>query len=165
MHKTRLALLLWSGLAVAQPPDAGPMIPESEHAELAARLARTGEFNAIVGAAGAAEIARMARETPGLSDAERERLRAVGARTLERMRDRLRIRAADAYFRHFAIADLREIVAFFDSPAGRAYTAAIPAILPDLAAAMQGDDLGAEIRGDFCRETGRLCATAGRPAR
>jgi len=151
-----LILLLWAGAAAAQPPGAG-------QAALGRRLAAAGDFNAIVGAMGAAEVERIARETPGLGDAERARLREIGRATLAAGRARLLDRVGAIYARHFTAAQLRGIVAFLESPAGRAYTGALPALLPEIAAAMQGRDLGGEIRAAFCRETGKLCAAPATP--
>jgi len=146
-----LIALLWSAALAAQPP--GP-----EQAALGRRLAAAGDFNAIVGAMGAAEVERIARETPDLSDAERARLREIGAATLAAGRARLLDTVGAIYARQFSLAELRAITAFLEGPAGRAYTGALPRLLPQIAAAMQGVDLAAEIRAAFCRETGKLCA-------
>ena len=148
-----LIALLWSSFALAQQPD-------SARLALGRRLAAAGEFNTIVGAMGAAEVERLARETPDLSDAERGRLREIGAATLDRGRARLLEAVGAIYARHFTAAQLRAIAGFLESPAGRAYTGALPRMLPEIAQAMQGRDLAAEIRAAFCRETGKLCAPA-----
>ena len=66
----------------------------------------------------------------------------------------------DAYARYFTPVGLREAIDFFESPAGRAYVGALPQLLPQIAAAMQGIDLGGEVRARFCRETGKLCPAA-----
>jgi len=123
-------------------------------------MAAAGDFNAIVGAMGAAEIERLARETPDLTEAERDRLRAIGRARLAAGRARLLDAVGAIYARHFTTAQLGRIVAFLESPAGRAYTGALPRMLPEIAQAMQGHDLAAEIRAAFCRETGKLCASA-----
>ncbi|HMG48063.1 MAG TPA: DUF2059 domain-containing protein [Allosphingosinicella sp.] len=144
-----LGLLAWGGAALAQPP---------EQLALGRRMAAAGDFNAIVGAMGAAEVERLARETPDLTEAERSRLREIGRATLETGRARLLVTVGAIYARHFTAAQLAEIVAFLESPAGRAYVGALPRLLPEIAQAMQGVDLAAEIRAAFCRETGKLCA-------
>lgn len=156
MRMIGLIVLLWSGLAAAQ--ESG-----GEQAALGRRLAAAGDFNAIVGAMGAAEVERMARETPDLSEAERARLREIGGATLERGRARMLDSVGAIYARHFTGAQLREIVAFMEGPAGRAYTGALPRLLPEIAQTMQGVDLAAEIRADFCRATGKLCAAPATP--
>lgn len=146
-----LGLLAYCGAALAQPP---------AQVALGRRMAAVGDFNAIVGAMGAAEVERLARETPDLTDAERDRLRAVGRATLAAERARLLDTVGAIYARHFTAAELGRIVAFLESPAGRAYAGALPRMLPEIAQAMQGHDLAAEIRAAFCRETGKLCAAA-----
>lgn len=151
-----LTLLAWSGAALAQPPPAPA--PSAEQVALGRRMAAAGDFNAIVGAMGAAEVERLARETPDLTDAERARLREIGQATFAASRTRLLDMVGVIYARHFTAAQLTEITAFLESPAGRAYIGAFPRLLPEIAQAMQGRDLAAEIRAAFCRETGKLCA-------
>ena len=148
-----LILLLWTGAAAAGQPGA-------EQSALGRRLAAAGDFNAIVGTIGAAEVERIARETPDLSEAERARLREIGGATLAAARIRLLDRVGAIYARHFTAAQLRAIVAFLEGPAGRAYTGALPRMLPEIGQAMQGRDLAADIRAAFCRETGKLCVPA-----
>jgi hypothetical protein len=152
-----LALLACGGAAPAQPA-AAPSAPSAAQVALGRRLAAAGDLNAIVGAMGAAEVERLARETPDLSDGERDRLRAIGRATLDSGRARLLDAVGAIYARHFTAAQLGEIAGFLESPAGRAYTGALPRMLPEIAQAMQGHDLAAEIRAAFCRETGKLCA-------
>lgn len=150
-------------LAAAQPAPAAPPAPTTapaptgERATLGRRLAELGEFNAVTGAMGRAEVEAMARETPDLSDAERVRLRAVGTEVLAAGRARVLAQVGDAYARQFTLPQLRAIVAFLASPAGRAYVGALPRLLPAIAAAMQGVDLRRDVRAAFCRETGKLC--------
>lgn len=145
---------------IAQPPSApapSAIQPGPEQLALGRRMAAAGDFNAIVGAMGEAEIDRMARETPNLSAAERDRLRAVGAAELAVGRAHILDAVAIVYARHFTLDQLRAITAFLESDTGRAYTGAIPTLLPEVAAAVQGMDFGAAVRHSFCRETGKLC--------
>lgn len=148
--------------AVAQPPPppaaAAPVQPGPGQLALGRRMAAAGDFNAIVGAMGEAEIDRMARETPNLTETERDRLRAVGEAELAVGRAHILDAVAIVYARHFTIDQLRAITAFLESDTGRAYTGAIPTLLPEVAAALQGMDFGAAVRRSFCRETGKLCA-------
>jgi hypothetical protein len=148
-----LAMLAWSGAALAQAP-----APGAAQVALGRRMAAAGDFNAIVGAMGAAEVERLARETPDLSEAERARLREIGRTTFAASRARLLDTVGAIYARHFTAAQLSGITTFLESPAGRAYIGAFPRLLPEIAQAMQGLDLAAAIRAAFCRETGKLCA-------
>jgi hypothetical protein len=148
--------------AVAQTPApapaaAAPAPLSPAQAALGRRLAELGDFNAMIGAMGHAEIEGMAANTPDLTDAERARLRQVGERVLATGRARILDAVGNAYARHFSADQLRAIIAFLESPAGRAYVGALPQILPDIAAATQGIDLGRDVRAAFCRETGKLC--------
>ncbi len=155
------ALALAALLAAAQPASPPPpdlSHPEPARAALGRRLAEDGDFAAITRAMGEAEIEAMARDTPGLDAAERARLRATGQAVLAQVHGRVIARVGEAYARHFTLAQLRAIVTFLESPAGRAYVGALPQLLPQIAAAVQGVDLGGEVRARFCRETGKLCA-------
>jgi hypothetical protein len=139
-------------------PGAAPHSPlPAAQAALGRRLAELGDFNAMIGAMGHAEIEAMAANMPDLTDAERARLRQVGERVLASGRARLLGAVGDAYGRHFTAGQLRAIIAFLESPAGRAYVGALPQLLPEIAAATQGVDLGRDVRAAFCRETGKLC--------
>lgn len=136
-------------------PAPAPLPPAQ--AALGRRLAELGDFNAIIGAMGHAEIERMATNTPDLTDAERARLRQVGEAVLATGRGRALTLVGDIYAHHFTADQLTAIVAFLESPPGRAYVGALPRLLPQMAMSMQGVDLGRDIRAAFCRETGKLC--------
>ena len=161
MLPAALAAILLAAAQTAAAP-AAPQTTASapitgERAALGRRLAELGEFNAVTGAMGRAEVEAMARETPDLSDTERARLRAVGTQVLAAGRARVLAQVGNAYAREFTLQQLRAIVRFLASPAGRAYVGALPRVLPAIAAAMQGVDLHRDVRAQFCRETGKLC--------
>jgi hypothetical protein len=141
----------------AAPPAAAPAALPAAQAALGRRLAELGDFNAIVGAMGHAEIEAMATGTPDLTAAERARLRQVGEGVLASGRARMLAIVGDIYGRHFTAGPLRAIIAFLESPPGRAYVGALPQLLPRIAMAMQGVDLRRDVRAAFCRETGKLC--------
>lgn len=151
-----IAVALGHGAARAQVGAEAPA-PAIEARDLGRRLAEAGDFNAIIGSLGAAEIERIAREAPDLSDADRERLRATGRRVLDEERARMIDSVGEIYALRFGLAPLREIVAFFESPSGRTYTATLPALLPDIATVMQQRDFPSEVRATFCRETRLWC--------
>lgn len=154
------AILATTGAGAQQAP-AEPAAEAGEEAlALGRRMAEAGDFNAIIGAMGAAEIERIATEPAGLSDAERDALRATGTRVFAAQRAQLLEAVAPAYARTYAIEDLRAITGFLESPAGRAYTAGFPRLVPAIAAEMEGRDLARDVRAQFCAETGKLCEPA-----
>lgn len=153
-------LLAFAALILAAPAagqDAAPS-PDAAQLALGRRMAEAGDFNAVIGAMGTADAERVAREAPGLSDSERARLRATALRVFAEQRARLLDRLAPAYARIYPSAELQAIVAFLESPAGRAYTGGFPRLVPEIAAALEGFDLARAVRSEFCRETGKLCA-------
>jgi hypothetical protein len=141
----------------AAPPEAPPAPLPAAQAALGRRLAELGDFNAMIGAMGHGEIEALAANTPDLTGAERARLRQVGEGVLASGRARILAALGDAYGRHFTAGQLRAIIAFLESPSGRAYVGALPQLLPQIATATQGIDLGRDVRAAFCRETGKLC--------
>ena len=140
----------------AEPPPQPPVTAEA--LEWGQKLAARGDFHAVIGAMGQAQTEELVRDTPGLSAAERDRLRQVAQRRLSAMRSRLTRVVGEIYARRFSLEDLKAIVAFFESPAGRAYTGAFPRTLPEIATALQGIDFKREVLADFCRETGKGCS-------
>jgi hypothetical protein len=156
-----LALLGFGTALTAQAPAQAPAIPaptpSAAQLALGRRMAEAGDFNAIVGAMGEAQLAQLAAAEPGLDEAGRDRLRVTGRRVLAAARARLVAQVGRIYASQFTLAQLRAITAFLEGPAGRAYTGAMPRLLPEIAATMQGLDFAAETRAAFCRETGRPC--------
>lgn len=140
-------------------PASGQESPQIDPAQLALgrRLAEAGDFNAVIGAMGAAEIERMAAEAD-LDEAGKARLRETGVRVLATARAALIDRIAPIYATAYPPDQLAAIVAFLESPAGRAYTGGFPRLVPALAQALQGYDFAGEVRAAYCSETGQLCA-------
>jgi hypothetical protein len=142
---------------VANVPEPGP-----EQEALGRRLAAAGDFQAVVSTIGRGEVDRLAAAQADLTEAERARFREVGYRELNRGREELIEIVGELYARQFGANELRSIVDFFESPVGRRYTGALGGLIPQIAAAIEDRDLGADVRAAFCRETGRLCETAPR---
>lgn len=136
--------------------------PSPAQLALGRRMAEAGDFNAIIGAMGHAQAEQIAREAPDLSDAERERLRATALRVLAEQRARLLDRLAPVYARVYPPDQLAAILAFLESPAGRAYTGGFLRLVPQIAAELEGVDFARDVRAAFCRETGKLCGEAAR---
>lgn len=154
-------ILLASGAAATPPimPGPPPQPPVTAEAlEMGQRMAASGDFHAIIGAMSQAQLEEIVRETPDLSEAERARLGEIGRRHVSEIRSRLTRDVGAIYARRFSVEEMRSIVAFFESPAGRAYRNALPRMLPEIGAAMEGIDLKRDMLADFCRETGKGCA-------
>ena len=162
------AVLILAAPASAQQA-APPAVPATEapaptpaQLALGRRMAEAGDFNAVIGAMGQAQAEQIAREAPDLSDPERARLHATALRVLAEQRARLLDRLAPAYARVYPPDQLAMIVAFLESPAGRAYTGGFPRLVPEIAAELEGFDFAREVRAQFCRETRKLCAEPAR---
>jgi hypothetical protein len=143
------ALALLTSGAAAQP------VAEAE--ELGRRLAHSGDFQAIIGAAAAGEIDGIAAKHPELSANERADLAATARAEFQQARTILLGKIGPIYARHFTVEELRGIVGFFESPAGRAYTGRLLTLVPAVAAAVSGYDFKKEAGAAFCRKTGKLC--------
>lgn len=115
VYLTATALLLATPARAQEEPQ-----PDPAQLALGRRLAEAGDFNAVIGAMGAAEIERVAAEAD-LDDAGKARLRETGARVLATARAALIERVAPIYAAAYPPDQLAAIVAFLESPAGRAY--------------------------------------------
>lgn len=150
--KAALAIGMLSLLAA--PAAAAP----AEIAELGRRLAQTGHFQAILKLGADAETQQLLAAHPELADADKAALADTAREQFEAGREKLLAAAGAAYADAFTIDELTAMVAFFGSPAGRAYNAKFPAIAPALMKAMEGMDFKADVKAAFCRRTGKLCA-------
>lgn len=152
--------MVMAALLVASAVPAGAQAvaaDDPERAELGRRLAASGDFQAIIGAAAAAETASLAAEHKELSEAERAALQALAKERFEAVRAPLLDKVGAIYAEQFTLEELRAIVAFFESDAGRAYTGRLTRTMPAIAAAMQGLDFKADVRAAFCARNGKLC--------
>ena len=147
-----LALLLQAAAPAPAPP------PSAEAVEWGTRLARSGTFSRIGPMVAEQQTGDVIKAHPELTPAEQAELRSLSRTTLTSGMDRIAAAMGAGYARAMPLADIKAVVAFQESAAGRSYRAAEPQAV---AAAMSG--MGQmDFRGDmlkaFCAKTGKLCA-------
>ena len=103
------------------------------------------------------DLAELAGEAPGLSQAERQRLLAIGRAEGRAGLDRLVAALGHAYAQRLSVADLRLLVAQSESKAAEHRRTAEPAAIAETMRSLGEIDLKKNVAAAFCRETGKLC--------
>ncbi|MBA3810931.1 MAG: DUF2059 domain-containing protein [Caulobacteraceae bacterium] len=136
---------------------AAPAPPENDALALGRQLADTGDFQALLKTGAEVQIGELQRDTPGLSAADKEQVARIGRATMEAARARIVEKLGAVYARAFGLPDLKAMVAFFASPAGKAYAGRYATTLPELAKTLQGFDFKRETLRAVCSETRKAC--------
>jgi hypothetical protein len=131
--------------------------PPAEAELLGRRLAAKSGIATIAPLMIEKDVTELAGEAPGLSEAERQRLLAIGRGEGKAGLDRLVAALGHAYAQRLSVADLRVLVAQSDSPAAARRRAAEPAAIMATMQALGELDLKKNVAAAFCRETGKLC--------
>lgn len=137
--------------------------PSPDAVALGRRLARTGTLAALLPLVVAKDTDDLIAEHRALSEADRARLRQVAMATARAQMERVLDAQGDAYARALSAADLRALVAHAESPAGRHHRAALPGVIAGTMGAVGDVNYKLLATEAFCRETGKLCASAPRP--
>ena len=131
--------------------------PSPEALALGRKLAETGTLASLLPMIQQKEAEELVADNPGLSAAEKDRLRATARRVYENGRKRLMDAEALAYAKRLSIRDLRAAVSFQSSPAGRRARAAMPGVIGDTMKSVGNMDFKGDVRAAYCKETGKLC--------
>ena len=131
--------------------------PSPEALALGRKLAETGTLASLLPMIQQKEAEELVADNPGLSAAEKDRLRATARRVYEKGRKRLMDAEAIAYAKRLSIRDLRAAVSFQSSPAGRRARAAMPGVIGDTMKSVGNMDFKGDVRAAYCKETGKLC--------
>lgn len=153
MLKTILAglvLALSSAAAVADPPSAATMA-------LARRAAAGDDFLFLVQMKGGAEVGEIEKSLGTLTPEEKAEVDAIGKAKLAEGSARVIDKLADAYAARFTPDQLGRIAAFVETPAGRAYSARLLAVLPALGESMKGFDFKREVLKETCAQIKKGC--------
>lgn len=132
--------------------------PSTEALRLGREAAQTGELATMLPLLEAKETEELIAAHPELASADKEKLKATADKVYRSGREKLLSATAVAYARHLSIDDLRHLLAFRRSAAGRHYRAAMPAIILESSTAAGKLDFKGDVLAAFCRESGKLCA-------
>ena len=144
-----VSLLLLAALAAGQ--------PSVEALRLGRALAETGTLATLLPLIQQKETDELVSAHPELDVSDKARLRQTAERVYRDTRERLMEVEARGYARRLSLADLRAAVEFQNSPAGKSYRSAIPAVVVDTMQLIGKMDYKGDVLAAYCRETGKLC--------
>jgi hypothetical protein len=131
--------------------------PSPEAVSLGREVAENGTLAALLPLMQRKETDDLVAAHPELSASERARLRDTAQRVYQGGRERLMQTEALAYARELSVADLRAIVKFERSRAGRHYRAAVPETIIATMKQIGAMDFKADVAAAYCKQTGKLC--------
>jgi hypothetical protein len=144
-----LTLILAAAAAAAQ--------PSTEALDLAQQVAAHGVLAQIAPVQTQNEIEGMIKEHPELTEAERQRLRAIGREHAEALVDKAIDAEAASLAAQLSLEDLRALALFASSPAAEHERAALPKVIAATMASLGTVDYAGGVRAAFCAETRKLC--------
>ena len=131
--------------------------PSAEALALGRQVAEAGTLASLIQLVQAKETDELIEAHPELGEADKVKLRATAQRIYEGGREKLMQATARAYAERLSVADLRAIVAFQDSDAGKRYRASIPAVIAATVQSVGEMDFKGDVLAAYCKETGKLC--------
>ena len=144
-------MVIFLALAAATAP------PSSEALKLGRQLAESGTLATVLPLVHQKETEEIVAAHPELSEGDKTRLRSTSKRVYEVGRERLMQAEATAYAQELSISDLRAIVSFQRSAAGRRYRAAVPEVIKSTMEQIGKMDFKGDVTAAFCKQTGKLC--------
>jgi hypothetical protein len=131
--------------------------PTAEAERLGVEVAKIGTLATLLPIVTAKETDELVADHPELNNMEKAELRGTATRVANETRDRLTKLTGHAYATRLSEDEMRAILAFDASPAGKAYRAAIP---PAIMETLQGAgkvDFKKDALAAFCAKTGKAC--------
>lgn len=131
--------------------------PTAEAERLGLAVAKIGMLATLLPIVTAKETDELVADHPELNDMEKAELRGIATRVANETRDRLMRLTGHAYAMRLSEADMRSIIAFDASPAGRAYRAAVPLAIVETLQGARKVDFKQDALAAFCAKTGKAC--------
>jgi hypothetical protein len=131
--------------------------PTAEAERLGVEVAKTGTLATLLPILAKKEAEEMVTDHAELSDAEKAELRSTAMRVADAKGAVLLQLTGKAYAKRLSEDQMRAVIAFEASAAGRAYRAAIPGAIVET---MQGAgqlDFKKDVLAAFCTKTGEAC--------
>jgi hypothetical protein len=132
--------------------------PSADALRLGRQLAERGTLATLLPMMQQKETEELVSQHPELTTAERAQLRATAQSVFEKGRERLMSAEGESYARRLSLADLKVIVRFQNSEAGKRYRAAIPNVIVDTMKLVGSMDFKADVSAAYCKASGKLCA-------
>ena len=131
--------------------------PTAEAERLGLEVAKTGTLATLLPIMAAKETDELVAAHPELAEGEKADLRGVATRVANDGRDRLMRLNGHAYATRLSEADMRTILAFEGSTAGRAYRASIPGAIVETMQGAGQMDFKKDAIAAYCAKTGKAC--------
>jgi hypothetical protein len=144
-----MVILLLFAAAAAQ--------PSPEALRLGRAVAETGTLATLLPLIQQKETGELVSAHPELSPAEQAQLRATADRVYHAARERLMQTEAKAYAAQLSLHDLRAVVAFERSGAGRRHRSALPKVIAATMQQIGSMDFKGDVLAAYCAQTRKLC--------
>jgi hypothetical protein len=131
--------------------------PSAEAVALGRQIAEAGMLASFVELVQSKETDELIEAHPELSEGDKAKLRVTARSVYQAGRERLMQATARAYAERLSVADMRDVVAFQKSRAGRTYRGAIPAVIAATVESVGEMDFKGDVTKAYCKETGKLC--------
>lgn len=131
--------------------------PTAEALALGKRLAETGEIAGLLPAMVEKDREQLINAHPEWSDADKAAFRKTADRVAAKGTGRLMEAIGRVYAEKLSIEDLRRLVAFQESDAGKRWRAVTPAAVMEGARVAGEMDFQKDVLAAFCAETGKGC--------
>ena len=132
--------------------------PSPEALALGRQIAESGTLASLLPLMQQKETEELIAANDGLSQADKDRLKATAAKVYEAGRERLMQSEARAYAERLSIDDLRAVATFRTSDAGKRERAAMPGVIADTMHRVGKLDFKGDVVAAYCKETGKLCS-------
>ena len=141
--------------AVAVSGSAAPL--SAEALRLGRALADAGTLAHLLPLMESAQVAELVGENADMAAGDQAALRASAHKVFVGGAERLLAAEGLSYARLLSLGELRQVVGFERSAAGRAYRAATPQVITATMAEVGKIDFKGQVRAAFCKEKGKLC--------
>lgn len=147
-------------IALVVPPMATPRVlppPSADALKLGRELADVGTLAHLLPLMETAQVADLVGENDGLDARDQAALKASAHKIFVAGAGRLLAAEGLSYARLLSLGELRDVVGFERSAAGRAYRAATPQVITGTMDEVGKIDFKGQVRAAFCKEKGKLC--------
>lgn len=148
---------LWIVAAAALMAQGAPSA-DSEAETLGRRLAEAGTLAALLPTIAAKEREELVAEHPEWNAADKAALRETADIVAKAGIERLMAATGHAYAARLSVEDLRQLVAFNESPVAKRWRDATPGAIMEAMGKVGTLDFKGDTRKAFCGRTGKLCA-------
>jgi hypothetical protein len=132
--------------------------PSTEALALGRQIAEHGTLGSILPLLQRKETEELIAAHPELNAVEQAKLRADAERIYEAGRAKLMRAEGRAWAEQLTLAEMRAVLAYQNSAAGKRYRAVTPTVIGSTMRAVGQIDFKGEVLAAYCKETGKLCA-------